>query len=55
MYGYGTEGSCKAIKKISSENGGAEMGKGPFIKDVRTRWGRGVGPKENIVMEVAVI
>ena len=25
--GYGTEGSCKAIKKFSSENGGAEMGK----------------------------
>ena len=30
-------------------------GKGPFIKDVRTKGGRGVSPKADIVREVAWI
>ena len=32
-----------------------QLGKGPYIKDVHTEGGRGVGPKADIVREVAWI
>ena len=40
---------------LGTETYPTSLRKGPYIKDVRTEGGRGVGPKADIVREVAWI